>query len=100
MEGISKNAPADPAPRFFGYGLCEMVRYTAKTNRWRYYSVAVMPGLFGTILQRQWCRQGFKPRVKEDEYEDLEEAVRIANLIYRAKTKIGYKEERKGGRPT
>ena len=77
---------------FTNYGCCELIRFVSKTKRWRYYSIAILPGLFATILQRQWCRQGFKPRIKEDEYEDLDEAMRIANLIYRAKTRIGYRE--------
>lgn len=82
----------DRVERFSGFGACEMSRVVGETRRRRFYALAVMPGLFSVILQRRWGRFGSKPRVKDEDYVDLQVAVARANEIYRAKVRKGYEE--------
>jgi len=78
--------------KFDDYGYCELRSIDPTCNRRRYYSIAVMPGLFQpAILHRSWGRIGYKPRCIESFCDDLGEAFKLANRIYMEKLRKGCK---------
>jgi len=78
--------------RFNAFGICEMTQISPERNRYRYYSISIQPGLFEVSVQRRWGRVGGKPRIKDQFFADLHEAVRYANHFYRKKSGRGYRE--------
>ena len=78
--------------RFTSFGLCEMKLVDPDQNKKRYYCILLQPGLFDITLQRQWGRLGSRPRVKDEFCEDINEALKRANRLYREKVKKGYRE--------
>jgi len=79
-------------PRFEGFGLCEMANIDPDRNRKRYYCISLQPGLFDLILERQWGRLGGRCRVKHEFCQDISQAVKRANQLYRQRILNGYKE--------
>lgn len=78
--------------RFKTYGICEMTRIDPARNRYRYYCIAIQPGLFEVAVQRRWGRVGRQPRGKNTFFQELQDAVHFANRLYRTKTRRGYLE--------
>ena len=78
--------------RFETYGHCEMTSILPDNNRWRFYRIEVMPGLFCQILSRAWGRIGCNVHVKEEFYDSVDNALRRANELYSIKSRRGYQE--------
>jgi len=78
---------------FEGYGKVEVFWIVPDLNRKRYYSISVVPGLFGPVLVRSWGRIG-EGRLRKKEHffpeRDLPDAVQMANRLLAAKLRKGY----------
>jgi predicted DNA-binding WGR domain protein len=78
--------------RFQNFAACEMISVIPARNRWRFYRIEIMPGLFSLILSRAWGRIGCNVRIKEEYYGSLEDATERANRLYQKKIRRGYQE--------
>lgn len=83
---------ASQQKRFLDFGYVEMTNIDHERNRRRYYCISLQPGLFDLILQRRWGRIGCRPQTKDLFVGSTEEAIKMANRIYREKYRKGYRE--------
>jgi len=78
---------------FESYGKVEVFWIIPDLNRKRYYSISVVPGLFGPVLVRSWGRIG-EGRLRKKEHffpeRKLSDAVQMANRLLAAKLRKGY----------
>lgn len=70
----------------------QLVNIDLAKNKKRYYYLALTTSLFNIVLVRAWGRIGSRSRVKEDWFDEMNDALVHANRIFRQKCSRGYIE--------
>jgi predicted DNA-binding WGR domain protein len=70
-----------------------LTRIRPERNEWRFYRLAVWPGLFGDmLLARHWGRIGTPGRLRLDSHPDATAAAMALEALADCKRRRGYRE--------
>jgi len=93
LHDLLDSAPLDKlaSQAFYGAMNTTLEKYDAQKNQARFYSLTVLPNLFGEwSLQREWGRIGRSGQIRISFFPSHEKALQAFHQIKAAKIKRGY----------